>query len=90
MAYQLLTGLFPYYQCGAEGLKGYGTRRVLDDVSAAAVRLDAPAFAALPARARGFVRALLEAEPARRPAAAEALRHPWLAEAAASAGAASA
>jgi hypothetical protein len=63
------------------------TRKVLEDVGAGAVLLDTPSTRQLSGGARGLLAALLRVDPAARLSAAEALRHPWLASAAAGAAA---
>lgn len=78
MLYQVLTGRFPYWDCGLETLKEKPTRQVLADVGAGAVMLDTPSVCALSGEARDLLRALLERDPERRIGAHDALRHPFL------------
>ncbi|GBF87584.1 hypothetical protein Rsub_00295 [Raphidocelis subcapitata] len=80
MMHQMLTGCFPY-SWGAPGALGaVATATVLADAAAGAAHVGAAAEG-LSEAARDLMRALLEADPHKRVAAAEALAHPWFAAA---------
>jgi hypothetical protein len=77
LAYQLLSGKLPFDdrkpRGGAPALSAVWRSVLGDEPSFAGA-----AWAAVSAEARAFVAALLVKDPAQRPSAREALRHPWL------------
>jgi serine/threonine protein kinase len=78
IAYQLLTGRFPHWDCALDRLAGMPTRQVLADVAAGDVMLDTPACRALSPAARDLLGALFELDPEKRPPAYCAMQHPWM------------
>lgn len=77
MAYQLLTGRFPFddKKNSVNPSLSAVWRSVLNDT----LDLDAPWCSGLSNKAKDFVAYLLQRDPAKRPTAKEALKHPWLA-----------
>jgi len=79
MAYQLLTGRFPFddkqgYSNGGGPVLSRVWRSILTDK----LRTDGPAWEGVSDDAKSFVRSLLDRDLRRRPTAAQALKHPWL------------
>lgn len=90
VAYQLLTGQFPFWDAPVSYLTRIHPRRVLQDITGGQLLLDAPCVRALQPAAAAFLKELLVHDPEARASARAALSHPWLASAAPDAAAAAA
>ena len=74
LAWQLLHGKFPHM----EDVRQLGLQEVWDRILKVQPDFGAVLWDGYSEDARDFLRALLERDPARRPGASDALRHPWL------------